>query len=231
MSNFLTRLIDRTVVPQPDMPLVRPLGGLYEGGGFDAELETQEVETRAGVKRAEPVARAPNAQRRQPIDEVARPNEPQPQPLMQHHISREVRTVEEMSQPRRESYAADVSIGPKAPERESVPRDEPRSKWIVRDEGVRPPSPQPLTLPSVIDHIFRDESEPSTPHEPQAEARQVVEKPQPDTAAEAPAPPLVSIGRIDISVAPPLLMPSRESGPPRSQGFAAYSRVRRGQER
>lgn len=47
-------------------------------------------------------------------------------------------------------------------------------------------------------------------------------------AASATPPAPVSIGRIDISVAPP---PAASSGAPRTQGFASYAGLRRGLER
>ncbi|WP_139251489.1 hypothetical protein [Kaistia soli] len=56
-----------------------------------------------------------------------------------------------------------------------------------------------------------------------------------DDVSVAPTPdegPLVSIGRITISVAPPpASASSAPTGPPRSHGFSAYARLRGGYER
>jgi hypothetical protein len=115
---------------------------------------------------------------------------------------------------------------------ERTPPIEPRIVQRPLDKTAHAFASQPITLQAVIDHIFGDEGRPGDSREPQPMQPPSTSVEQlRDNLEETSAPPLVSIGRIDISVAPPLPGLSRETGPPRSQGFASYSRIRRGQER
>lgn len=231
MSNFLTRLFDRAVVPQSEsVPLVRPLSAIYEGGGFDTELVTQDVEIRRGRETSELRYRNVRVAQPRPSGETKQPVQSQP-----------VRTAPERSRPgpppvhpereatiRPTEKAATVPAKTRDDSKASPP--EPRIIERPAKTTARAPAGQPMTLQSVIDHIFREEEVLRETREPVQAGPLPVEERRDEQRAEAP-PPLVSIGRIDISVVPPLAAAPRNATPPRSQGFAGYSRIRRGQER
>lgn len=236
MTNFLTRLVDRAVVPQPDkeVPLVRPLSAIYESGGFGAELVTQEVETRANREMGRPQNRRVAPTRPRPSHDATEPLQPPHARAGQERQSRS--EISPSGTPERETTSqhaaraataipSDLRIEGKSPQVQTRIVERPS------DKTPRAPASQPITLQSVINHIFRDEGGSSETRKPQPMQTPSAPVDQGrDTLAEM-LPSLVSIGRIDVSVAPPLPNPSREAGPPRSQGFASYSRIRRGQER
>lgn len=236
-SNFLTRLVDRAVVPQPDIeaPLVRPLSAIYEGGGFEADLVTQEVESRANREMGQPQNHSAAATRPHPSHDATNPLRPRHerggQPLQAHSEMSptgpsERETTSQQAAREETATASDLHI------EERTPPIEPRIVQRPLDKTAHAFASQPITLQSVIDHIFGDEGRPGDSREPQPmQPPSTSVEQRSDNLEETSAPPLVSIGRIDISVAPPLPGPSREAGPPRSQGFASYSRIRRGLER
>ena len=236
-SNFLTRLVDRAV-RQPDvgLPLVRPLSAIYESASFAAEPPAQALEVPADQEMGEPRRRNMAAPRPHPSQPAAERVQPRTARAAQQRQARAEDAPHTPEPDVASEHAARGAAAIPSHARNELARSSVEARPVDRpsERPAREPASERISLQTVINRILGDEGVPAEPREPAPAPAQASPAPfeqRSDSFVQAPPPPLVSIGRIDISVAPPRPSPPRESGPPRSQGFANYSRIRRGQDR
>lgn len=245
MSGYLGRLATRGrgMVGLDALPLVRPVSQLY---GRQQALVPESPQTADQV--APSVAGPATAPGRSVTVErpVATAHDAAPIAL-RRRVDREADVRPRSPAPRMNAVEAPAPVKPAEPVRiERAPPPTRPAPLPARPDNVVPVgppavpkgSPEPVVVrPSLrseqpkqiasLERLFEAvEVEPSPPAQPPSVEPGTWSAATPSHPAE-PEPPMISIGRIDISVAPPA---PRET-PARTRGFERYTRVRRGLER
>lgn len=221
MTGFLDRIVLRALGTAAAPPAVEPMIVPDQLSVGEISDTAHEIRARAGVPSSPPIppvptAGAPPVERAPAVGAVPARASPtiegeRPPPARTADCAEEAKVAAQV-QDAPDAEVADTSTP------QAAPADPPLARSPVAVVPPLPPSPlQRFIERMVADNVAADTAPVAAPAH---------------TAVAASAPPPVSIGHIEIIVAPPQPPPRGPvSAAPRSSGFASYARVRRGIER
>ena len=221
MSDFFARLAARATGAAAPIPQPFALEALGESTAETAPILTPPTSAQPAIPPANPVphhhvSAVPAAVRRPPFDSATpHPTPPAPTPPA-NAATTPVQPVASLPYaPQSAPMAQPTPLAQPAP---ALPTENishpPPSRPVLPPEASQQPPPQPSPLQAFINHIARENT-----------AAPPLSAP-PDTVS-----PSVTIGHIDIIVSAPSALAARAAAPPRTSGFAAYARLRRGLDR